>query len=56
MYFALNFKELNKQSSFSFSKDAIAEKLNLKEEEKPHRALNGVNHLILCYEKLIGFS
>ena len=37
------------------SKDAIARFLSLPEEAKPHRAKNGVEHLILCYEKIIGF-
>ena len=37
------------------SKDAIANYFHLPPEEKPHRALNGVNHLLLCYEKIIGF-
>lgn len=37
------------------SKDRIAKAYNLASEEKPHRAMNGVNHLILCYEAVIGF-
>lgn len=39
----------------NISKDAIASDLNLAEEEKPHRALNGVKHLRACYEELIGY-
>lgn len=39
----------------SYSKDAIAKALGLPEEEKPHRAMNGVDHLLLIYEKLVGF-
>lgn len=38
-----------------FSKDAIAEHYHLPAEEKPHRAMNGVNHLILCYDAVVGF-
>lgn len=36
-----------------FSKDKIARHYNIPDEEKPHRALNGVNHLIQCYEAVI---
>jgi DNA polymerase III, epsilon subunit and related 3''-5'' exonucleases len=38
--------------SVNLSKDSIAEHLNLPSESKPHRALNGVNHLINCYQAL----
>ncbi len=38
-----------------FSKDTIAAKYALPIEEKPHRAMNGVNHLILCYAAVVGF-
>lgn len=38
-----------------FSKDKIAKALGLPPEEKPHRAMNGVNHLLLCYESVVGF-
>jgi DNA polymerase-3 subunit epsilon/oligoribonuclease len=34
------------------SKDNIAKNLGLKDEEKPHKALNGVLHLIKCYDVL----
>lgn len=36
------------------SKDAIARRLGLPPEEKPHRAMNGVKHLISCYSALVG--
>ena len=36
----------------SMSKDCIAHSLGLPPEEKPHRAMNGVRHLISCYEQL----
>ena len=35
------------------SKDAIASYYGLPNEEKPHRAMNGVKHLIDCYKALI---
>jgi DNA polymerase-3 subunit epsilon/oligoribonuclease len=53
MYWALNLKTSNKFAGFS--KDQIAKSLNLPPEEKPHKAINGVNHLILCYKHLVGF-
>jgi DNA polymerase-3 subunit epsilon/oligoribonuclease len=34
------------------SKDSIAAYLGIAKEENPHRALNGVHHLIACYRKL----
>jgi len=37
------------------SKDKISTARNIPPEEKPHRALNGVNHLMLCYESIVGF-
>jgi DNA polymerase-3 subunit epsilon/oligoribonuclease len=39
--------------SSPLSKDSIAKSLGLLPEEKPHRAMNGVKHLIQCYEALI---
>ncbi len=38
-----------------FSKDKIASIYNLPPEATPHRAMNGVDHLLLCYEHVIGF-
>ncbi len=38
-----------------FSKDKIAASFSLPLEERPHRAMNGVDHLILCYEAVVGF-
>ena len=37
------------------SKDTIAQFYNLPPEKKPHRAMNGVDHLIACYQAIIGF-
>lgn len=38
-----------------FSKDKIAIAHSLPREEQPHRAMNGVKHLLLCYKAVIGF-
>ncbi|MES2272845.1 MAG: 3'-5' exonuclease [Chlamydiota bacterium] len=38
-----------------YSKDLIAAHYNLPLEEKPHRAMNGVSHLLLCYQAVVGF-
>ena len=37
------------------SKDKISEAYQLPPEEKPHRAMNGVNHLLACYEAVVSF-
>lgn len=37
------------------SKDQIAAYYRLPAEEKPHRAMNGVRHLLLCYQTVVGF-
>ena len=39
-----------------FSKDKIAAAYNLPPEASPHRAMNGVEHLLLCYRHVIGFK
>jgi oligoribonuclease len=33
-------------------KDKIAQELGLPKEKHPHRAINGVEHLLACYQKL----
>ncbi len=38
-----------------YSKDKIALAYDLPPEEQPHRAMNGVNHLLLCYKAVVGF-
>lgn len=40
----------------SLSKNAIAEYYHLPIETCPHSAINGVEHLILCYQTVIGFG
>ncbi len=60
MHWALTMEKAKKnQSPFpwetGFSKDSIASYYRLPGESKPHRAMNGVNHLLLCYEAAVGF-
>ena len=38
-----------------YSKDKIALTYQLPTEEQPHRAMNGVKHLLLCYKAIVGF-
>jgi DNA polymerase-3 subunit epsilon/oligoribonuclease len=38
-----------------FTKDKIAQNYQIPPESKPHRAMNGVKHLIRCYEAVVGF-
>ncbi|SCA58414.1 Uncharacterized protein AB751O23_AB_00180 [Chlamydiales bacterium SCGC AB-751-O23] len=45
-----------KEPLLNLSKNFIAKQLGLPPESSPHKALNGVEHLIACYEKLIGFK
>lgn len=40
---------------FPLSKNAIAEHYSLPHETVPHTAINGVDHLILCYRAVVGF-
>ncbi len=37
------------------SKDMIASYYKIPPEEKPHRAMNGVTHLLECYKAVVGF-
>lgn len=41
---------------FSLSKNEIAKYYQLPPEEEPHKAMNGVNHLISCYEAVVGMQ
>jgi oligoribonuclease len=45
-----------KISASQLSKDAIAHQLSMGPESVPHRAMRGVEHLVACYERLIGWS
>lgn len=42
-------------SPLNLSKNAIARLFGLPEEGMPHKAINGVDHLILCYQAVVGF-
>ena len=60
MYWALTMSKAKEQKGplpweTGFSKDLIAAQYKLPGEAKPHRAMNGVNHLLLCYEAVVGF-
>ena len=39
----------------NLSKDAIAKAYDLPKESSPHRAMQGVEHLIMCYEQIMGW-
>ncbi len=41
--------------TFGYSKDKIAHAYHLASEAQPHRAMNGVDHLLLCYEAVVGY-
>jgi oligoribonuclease len=57
MYWAQFLVKKQKQSEFflSVSKDSIAQEFGIPPEKSPHRAMNGVLHLLECYRKLVGF-
>lgn len=60
MYWALEVKKTENvgqslPDQISLSKDSIAHGLSLPREEKPHRAMRGVEHLLLCYKNVVGF-
>ena len=55
MFWALYYKEHSSIVKRGLSKDKIAAFLDLPPEEHPHKAFNGVAHLVDCYRSLIGF-
>ena len=60
MYWALTIDKAKKEKGplpweTGFSKDLIAAHYKLPGEAKPHRAMNGVSHLLLCYQAVVGF-
>lgn len=60
MYWAISMEKATRsQGKFpwetGFSKDMIASHYKLPVEAKPHRAMNGVDHLLLCYKAVVGF-
>ncbi len=61
MFWALQVKEAKQKHEslpieINLSKNSIAEHYHLPVESIPHSALNGVNHLVLCYQTAIGFG
>lgn len=42
--------------TINLSKNEIAREHRLPAEQQPHRSMNGVNHLILCYESVLGIK
>ena len=59
MHWALTAKEMTvgrrKLTTIPCSKDGIARFRGLPEETKPHTAMNGVDHLLLLFSKIVGF-
>jgi len=57
MFWAIKTKEEKNlgYNEVDFSKDHIAIDYNIEPEQKPHRAMNGVRHLVKCYEAIVGF-
>lgn len=60
MFWALSMKKAGPKVSdypwkTGLAKDKIAEVHAIEAEEKPHRAMQGVNHLIACYDAVVGF-
>ncbi|NGX56082.1 MAG: DNA polymerase III PolC-type [Candidatus Anoxychlamydiales bacterium] len=59
MFWSISIKTKESNKPFlwqnNLSKDIIATTYNLPKEKLPHRAMNGVNHLILCYKSVVGF-
>lgn len=60
MFWALSVRRSNSELPFpreiDLSKNAIAALFGIPKEAEPHSAINGVNHLLSCYEKVVGFA
>lgn len=61
MYWALQVKTYRENQEIfpqemSLSKNTIAQHYQLPIESSPHSALNGVDHLLLCYRTVVGFD
>jgi len=55
MYWFVRMSSMNGEpfgENVSLSKDSIAKHYGLPPEAKPHKAVNGVDHLLLCYHAL----
>jgi len=55
MFWATNIKQGKLPWDTGFSKDRIAAVYQIGPEKKPHRAINGVDHLLSCYTAVVGF-
>ena len=61
MYWALRVQALRsgklklETPDINLSKDFIAKEYGLEPEPQPHRAMNGVDHLIHCYSRVVGW-
>lgn len=55
MYWAVMVKKGKAPWETGISKDKISAFYQIPSEGKPHRAMNGVNHLLACYEAAVGF-
>ena len=60
MYWSFAMKNAEEKNSpmpwdTGFTKDKIAKHFNIGSEDTPHRAMNGVEHLLKCYEAVVGF-
>ncbi len=56
MFWALQIKQGELPWTNGISKDKISRCYALPPEQKPHRAMNGVDHLLSCYEAVVGFQ
>jgi len=61
MYWGLRVHQLMEErkvvpSKISLSKNDIAWQFHIPPEERPHRAMNGVDHLLLCYDAVVGLK
>jgi len=56
MYWAILSNSNALPDQILLSKNAIAKAHNLPPEERPHSAMRGVEHLLLCYQAVLGFS
>ncbi|SCA63412.1 Uncharacterized protein SCG7109_AO_00080 [Chlamydiales bacterium SCGC AG-110-M15] len=59
MYWSLKIKHLNPTDNINevqLSKNSIAKTQGIPPEAHPHRAMNGVKHLIQCYTHVVGWA
>lgn len=61
MYWALRVQQLRASkpaacAEINLSKDTIAKQYGLPPEPQPHRAMNGVEHLVECYSRVVGWT